>query len=161
MDNESVVDEPLFPGEYTPDWIEDIGLGCSVGITIDGGCLMVLTRDPLGYWEPTSHIPPAIARRLGEIAEGVAAPGSGPGREHREPAARARRGGRLGAPAHGRWPLPALWRRSATAATGPLRQLPLRLRAASRRAAEVARGTGVTDRAEELAVAVSGMAALR
>ena len=56
-EREELIGGALTPGEYTPMWTMDIGEGCSVGVTIDDGCLMVLTRDEWGYWNATTHIP--------------------------------------------------------------------------------------------------------
>ena len=53
----------------TPEWLIDIGHGSVVGVGIDDGCLVVLTKHPSGEWLPTTHIPPEATQRLSEIAE--------------------------------------------------------------------------------------------
>ena len=54
---------------YTPDWVVDIGGGSEMGLTIDDGCLLPLVRDQFGFWNAATHVPFALARRMGEIAE--------------------------------------------------------------------------------------------
>ena len=52
-----------------PEWFVEAG-HVSLGIAIDDGCLVLLTRQPADDdWLPTDHIPPAVIPRLAEIAE--------------------------------------------------------------------------------------------
>ena len=51
-----------------PIWTVDVGHGCEVGITLDDGCFVVLTRNWVDQWMPSTHIPKPVALRLGELA---------------------------------------------------------------------------------------------
>ncbi len=55
--------------EWVPRWLVDAG-GVDVGITIDDHCFVVLAMTEHG-WRPTSWFPWQVARRLGELADGV------------------------------------------------------------------------------------------
>jgi len=54
---------------YNPKWKVDVGSGCELGIAVDDGCFMVLYRNKTGQWLPGKHIPPAVASKLGELAD--------------------------------------------------------------------------------------------
>ena len=58
----------LWPGNYVPRWIVDVGSGRNMGITTDDGCFVVLAQDELGYWIAATHLPVQVARRLGELS---------------------------------------------------------------------------------------------
>ena len=64
----SAAREALFPSELTPQWVEQVG-GCMMGLAIDDGCLVPLVQDTVGYWNPTTHIPPELGARIGEIVD--------------------------------------------------------------------------------------------
>ena len=56
---------------WEPLWTVDVGCDCKVGITVDDSCFMVLSQNMAGQWRPSTHIPIAAARFLGELAEVV------------------------------------------------------------------------------------------
>lgn len=53
---------------WEPQWLVDIGHDCQCGITIDDHCFVVLCQDWDGNWIPSKHIPNAVAKFLGELA---------------------------------------------------------------------------------------------
>ena len=54
--------------QWKPRWLVDVGQGCSVGITTDDGCFVVLCQDWYGNWRLSKHIPPTVAQFLGGLA---------------------------------------------------------------------------------------------
>ena len=56
---------------YVPEWKVDVGSGCELGIAIDDGCFLVLYPKETGQWLPGKHIPPAVARKLGDLADNL------------------------------------------------------------------------------------------
>ena len=53
---------------WVPQWIVDCGKGCEVGITIDDRCFVVLAKNWVGQWVPTTHIPREAAEKIGELS---------------------------------------------------------------------------------------------
>lgn len=53
---------------WQPDQIVDVGHGCKLGITTDDGCFVVLYPTEFGQWRPGTHIPPPVAKVIGELA---------------------------------------------------------------------------------------------
>jgi len=62
-----MVDES-YPVTWEAEWIVDVGNDCVLGIGQDDGCFIVLYPREEGGWSVGTHIPPEVARKLGEVS---------------------------------------------------------------------------------------------
>lgn len=55
--------------EWVPRWLVEFGKDDKVGIAIDDHCVVVLIKNAVGQWRPSSWIPREVAERLPEFAQ--------------------------------------------------------------------------------------------
>ena len=58
---------PEQASSWIPEWFVDVGHGCTLGVTIDDHCFVVLYPDESGQWSPGTRIPEPVARFISSI----------------------------------------------------------------------------------------------
>ena len=61
------IDGDVAKATWQPRWTVDTGRGCTVGLTLDDGCYVVLLPNAVGQWRPTPWIPRQAAELIGAL----------------------------------------------------------------------------------------------